>query len=199
MEDNITMHKGSVDFEARCKRLRQRGVVLWFTGLSASGKSTITAAIEEKLYQQGYLAYRLDGDNIRHGLNKDLGFSKEQRAENIRRVAEVASLFRDGGLITLVSFITPLNSMREMAKNTIGKEHYKEIYVHADIETCIQRDPKGLYKKALNKEILQFTGISDLFEKPKNPDKVLETTVYSLDECVDEVMKYLKEIKCIGV
>ncbi|MCT4635850.1 MAG: adenylyl-sulfate kinase [Rickettsiales bacterium] len=197
MKDNSKMQRGIVGFNDRCDRLKQQGMVVWFTGLSGSGKSTITAELENYLFQQGYLVYRLDGDNIRHGLNNDLGFSKDDRTENVRRIAEVASLFRDAGFITLVSVITPLENMRTMAKNIIGKEYYKEIYVDAQLETCIKRDPKGLYKKALDGEILQFTGISDAFEIPQCSDKVLNTIICSIDQCVDDIKAYLKEIGCI--
>lgn len=184
----ITSHEGLVSYEDRCRHLKQQGQVLWFTGLSASGKSTIAALLEQALYQRGRLAYQLDGDNLRLGLNSDLGFSLEDRLENNRRAAEVAALFQDAGVIALVSFISPLASMRAYARNRIPEGRFLEVYVKADLETCIRRDPKGLYKKALSGEILDFSGISAPYEEPEHPDIVLDTMEFNLSECVEQVL-----------
>ncbi|MTI59467.1 MAG: adenylyl-sulfate kinase [Firmicutes bacterium] len=191
-EKNIIWHKGKIGFEDRCRNLGQQGQVLWFTGLSASGKSTIAVELEWVLLEQGKAVYRLDGDNIRCGLNRDLDFSAEDRLENIRRIAEVAALFKDAGLITLVSFISPYRESREFARNLIGKEYFKEIYVKADIETCAQRDPKGLYKKALAGEIKDFTGISAPYEEPEEADLVIDTKDKTVEESVALVLRMLK-------
>lgn len=190
-EKNIIWHKGKIGFEDRCRNLGQQGQVLWFTGLSASGKSTIAVELEWVLLEQGKAVYRLDGDNIRCGLNRDLDFSAEDRLENIRRIAEVAALFKDAGLITLVSFISPYRESREFARNLIGKEYFKEIYVKADIETCAQRDPKGLYKKALAGEIKDFTGISAPYEEPEEADLVIDTKDKTVEESVALVLRML--------
>ncbi|MTI61795.1 MAG: adenylyl-sulfate kinase [Firmicutes bacterium] len=189
--DNITWHKGKVGFVERCQNLRQTGQVLWFTGLSGSGKSTIAVELEKKLLEQRKAVYRLDGDNIRHGLNSDLGFSAKDRRENIRRIAEVAALFKDAGIITLVSFISPYRDSREFARECIGSDFFKEIYVKADLETCIERDPKGLYKKALAGEIADFTGISAPYQEPEEPSLVLDTGKLSLEESLKMVLGVL--------
>src|SRR5690606_19268668 len=186
--ENTFWHEGAVTPEDRARVLGQRGVVLWFTGLSGSGKSTIAVEAERRLNKAGRAVYRLDGDNIRHGLNGDLGFSEADRDENIRRIAEVAALFRDAGLITLVSFISPFRRMREFARERIGADAFVEVYVKADIETCMKRDPKGLYQKALRGEIKDFTGISSPFEEPENPEIVLDTVNESLDACVERLL-----------
>lgn len=191
---NIIWHKSKIGFEDRCRNLGQQGQVLWFTGLSASGKSTIAVELEGILLTQGKAVYRLDGDNIRHGLNRDLGFSAEDRRENIRRIAEVAALFRDAGLITLVSFISPYRESREFARSCIGKRYFREIYVKADIETCVQRDPKGLYKKALAGEIKDFTGISAPYEEPEEADLVINTMDKTLEESTVLVLRMLNNI-----
>src|SRR5690554_5280890 len=179
---NITWHKGKIGFDDRCQNLGQQGQVLWFTGLSGSGKSTIAVELERILIGQGRVVYRLDGDNIRCGLNRDLGFSAEDRRENIRRIAEVAVLFKDAGLITLVSFISPYRKSREFARRRIGKEYFKEIYVKSDVETCAKRDPKGLYKKALAGEINDFTGVSAPYEEPEEADLVIDTRDKTVEE-----------------
>lgn len=188
---NIVWHRGKIGFTDRCHNLGQLGQVLWFTGLSGSGKSTIAAEIEKALLKQGKAVYRLDGDNIRHGLNSDLGFSSEDRKENIRRIAEVAALFKDAGLITLVSFISPYRESREFARSCVGDDFFKEIYIRADIAVCAERDPKGLYKKAAAGEIKDFTGVSAPYEEPENPDLIIDTTENTLDESVAVVLKLL--------
>ena len=191
MVSNITWHEGGIGYDDRCDILGQRGAVLWLTGLSGSGKSTIAVEAEKRLAAAGHLCYRLDGDNIRCGLNSDLGFSPGERTENIRRVAHVASLLRDAGLIVLVSFITPYAHLREIAMEIIGEAYFHEVYVKADIETCISRDPKGLYKKAQEGEIKEFTGVSAPFEAPENPSLTLDTTQYGVDESCKQLLAYL--------
>jgi adenylyl-sulfate kinase len=191
VSDHISWHEGAVGYGERCRLLGQRGAVLWLTGLSGSGKSTVAVEAEKRLTARGRLCYRLDGDNIRCGLNADLGFSPEDRRENIRRVAHVASLMRDVGVIVLVSFITPYQSLRDMAREIIGEEHFHEIYVKAELATCMRRDPKGLYKKAQSGEIGDFTGVSAPFEEPPNPALTLDTDRYDLDECCDRLIAYL--------
>lgn len=193
--ENLVWQNGKVAYEDRCRLINQKGLVIWFTGLSGSGKSTIAVELEKELIQAGKLVYRLDGDNIRHGLCSDLGFSAEDRIENIRRIMEVAQLFKDAGIITLVSFISPLESMRELARANIGKDAFTEVYVKASIETCIKRDPKGMYKKALAGQIQDFTGISSAYEEPKNPDIVMDTENLTVDECIEIIINYIKTDK----
>lgn len=168
--------------------LGQKAKVLWMYGLSGSGKSTIANAAERKLNSQGRFTQILDGDNIRSGLNADLGFSDEDRLENIRRIAEVAKLFLNSGCITLTSFITPKAELREMARKIVGPEDFVEVYVHASFETCAERDVKGLYAKAKAGGVKHFTGKDSSFEIPENPDLLLDTEKYSLDECVDQLL-----------
>ncbi len=192
-DSTIIWHKGHVDRSQREQLLHQRGLVLWLTGLSGSGKSTIAVEVEKRLIETGRLCYRLDGDNLRHGLNSDLGFSPEERKENIRRVAEVAALFADAGLITLVSFIAPYRDMRRFARGRIGKERFIEIYVKASVETCKKRDPKGLYKMAESGEIDRFTGINAPYEVPEHPDVILNTESMNLEECVGTLFQVIQD------
>lgn len=173
------------------KLLAQRSVMIWFTGLSGSGKSTIAIALERELHQRGLLCRILDGDNIRSGINNNLGFTEADRIENIRRIAEVSKLFVDTGIITIAAFISPSNDIREMAANIIGKEDFIEIYVSTPIEECERRDVKGLYAKARRGEIKNFTGISAPFEAPRHPALTLDTSVLSLEECVDKILKLI--------
>ena len=168
----------------REKLLRQKGLMLWFTGLSGSGKSTLAIALERELYQNGILCRILDGDNIRSGINNNLGFSEADRIENIRRIAEVSKLFVDCGIVTIAAFISPTNEIRRMAAEIIGKEDFREIYVSTPLEVCEQRDVKGLYKKARKGEIKDFTGISSPFEVPEHPDLSIDTSAQSLEESV---------------
>ncbi len=168
--------------------LKQHGLMIWFTGLSGSGKSTITIALERELQQRGLLCRILDGDNIRSGINNNLGFSAEDRVENIRRIAEVGKLFVDTGIITLAAFISPNNEIREMAAGIIGKEDFLEIYVSTPLEECERRDVKGLYAKARRGEIKNFTGISAPFEAPTHPALSLDTSKLSLKESVDQLL-----------
>lgn len=168
--------------------LKQHGIVLWFTGLSGSGKSTLAIALERELFKTGFVCRLLDGDNIRTGINNNLGFSEADRIENIRRIAEVAKLFADSGIVTLASFISPTKEIRSMAQKIIGKNDFTEIYVSTPLEICEQRDVKGLYKKARKGEIKDFTGISAPFEAPESPAISIDTSKASLEECV-QVLK----------
>lgn len=182
-DENIIWHSGKVTYEERCQVLGQQGVVVWFTGLSGSGKSTVAVELEKMLHEAGKAVYRLDGDNIRCGINSDLGFTDEDRNENIRRISEIAALFRDAGMITLVSFISPFREMREFAREKAGAGHFIEVYVNTDFETCRERDPKGLYKK----QIKNFTGKDSSYEEPLNPEIILDTVVYTPQECARQV------------
>lgn len=178
----------------REQRLAQRGKVLWLTGLSGSGKSTIAQHLERKLYNEGFFAQVLDGDNIRSGINSNLGFSPEERTENIRRIAEIAKLYLNSGIITLNSFISPTLEIRAMAKQIIGSEDFIEIYVNAPLEVCEARDVKGLYQKARSGVIKGFTGIDAPYEPPVNPSIEIKTDQLSLEEGVDLLFNYLYPI-----
>ncbi|MCT4595278.1 MAG: adenylyl-sulfate kinase [Anaeromicrobium sp.] len=191
VNSNIVWHKGNVTYDDRCKNLNQEGLVVWFTGLSGSGKSTIAVEVEKELIRRGKVVYRLDGDNIRYGLNCDLGFSEKDRGENIRRISEVAALFKDAGLIILVSSISPFKRMREFAKEKVGKDEFLEIYVKCSIETCAKRDPKGLYKKVKKGELDNFTGISSPYEEPEIPDLIIDTNNLSIEESVFKVLELI--------
>ena len=171
--------------------LKQRSVMVWFTGLSGSGKSTIAIALERELHKRGLLCHILDGDNIRSGINNNLGFSAEDRVENIRRIAEVSKLFIDTGVITIAAFISPNNELREMASTIIGKDNFLEIYVNTPIEECERRDVKGLYAKARKGEIKDFTGVSAPFEAPEHPALSLDTSVLSLEESVNKLLELI--------
>lgn len=192
---NITWHEGEVSRDERCKALGQKGCVVWFTGLSGSGKSTVACALESALVNMGRHCYRLDGDNIRFGLNKNLGFSAEDRTENIRRIGEVGKLFADAGIITLSSFISPYVADRDAAREVCEKAGLKfvEVYVEVPLEVAEERDPKGLYKKARAGEIKGFTGIDDPYEAPTKPEVVLNTASMSLDEEVRAMVAYLQD------
>lgn len=183
--ENIIWHANKVSHEDRCRVLGQKGLVVWFTGLSGSGKSTIAVEVEKMLNEAGRTAYLLDGDNIRCGINSDLGFTDEDRNENIRRISEIAALFRDAGVITLVSFISPFRKMREFAREKAGENNFIEVYVSTDFETCRQRDPKGLYKK----EISNFTGKDSGYEEPLHAELVLDTVHSDPAECAKAVMR----------
>jgi adenylylsulfate kinase len=189
---NVFWHEGKIKKEDREKLLGQKGVIVWFTGLSASGKSTIACEVERRLFEKKKLAYVLDGDNIRHGLNKDLGFSPEDREENIRRIGEVAKLFSDAGLIALTAFISPYKKDRDQVRNLVKKGEFIEVYVKCPIDVLKKRDPKGMYEKALRGEIKEFTGISAPYEEPDNPELILETDKETIDQSVNKVMEYLK-------
>ena len=171
--------------------LHQRGVMLWFTGLSGSGKSTVAIALERELHKRGLLCRILDGDNIRSGINANLGFSEEDRRENIRRVAEVAKLFVDTGIITIAAFVSPTKDLRQLAEDIIGKDDFKEIYISTPIEECERRDVKGLYARARRGEVKNFTGISAPFEAPKHPALSIDTSKMPLEESVNMLLKFL--------
>ena len=171
--------------------LRQRGMMLWFTGLSGSGKSTVAIALERELHSRGLLSRILDGDNIRSGINNNLGFSAEDRVENIRRIAEVGRLFVDTGIITIAAFISPNNQLREMAAEIIGKDDFVEVFVSTPLEECEKRDVKGLYAKARRGEIKNFTGISAPFEAPEHPDITLDTSKLPVEESVKILLDYV--------
>ena len=190
---NITWHEGDVTREQREALLKQRGVTLWLTGLSGSGKSTIAVAAQGVLHERGHLAYVLDGDNVRHGLNKHLGFSPDDRTENIRRIGEVAKLFTDAGVIALTSFISPYRADRDAVREVMGTGDFLEVYVDASLETCESRDVKGLYAKARAGDIPEFTGISAPYEAPEKPELVLDTNRQSVEESVGRLVGYLAE------
>lgn len=201
---NITWHPSLSRSERESFR-KQKGFTIWFTGLSASGKSTVATALEQHLLHLGLAAYRLDGDNVRFGLNKDLGFSEKDRNENIRRISEVAKLFADSSTIALTSFISPYIADRKVARDLHESSGqggdaplaFVEVYVDIPIEVAEQRDPKGLYKKARAGEIKDFTGISAPYEAPENPEIVIKTHENSVEECVAQIVKYLQEKELI--
>jgi adenylylsulfate kinase len=190
---NITWHHGHVDRAAREKLLRQRGATIWFTGLPSSGKSTIAFTLEHALVERGHLSYVLDGDNIRHGLNKNVGFSPDDRVENIRRIGEVARLFADAGVLTCTSFISPYRADRDQARkiHDAAGLPFIEVYVKASVELCEQRDPKGLYKKARAGQLKEFTGVSAPYEEPLNPELVIDTADLSPDQATALLLLYL--------
>lgn len=188
---NVTWHDHRVSSADRKKLKGHGSCMLWFTGLSAAGKSTIANTVDHKLAELGKHTYLLDGDNIRHGLNKNLGFSAEDRAENIRRIGEVGKLFVDAGLITLTAFISPYKADRDGVRALMNEGEFIEIYVDASIETCEARDPKGLYKKARAGELKGFTGIDDPYEAPEQPELVLDSNSKGIDELADEVVAFL--------
>ncbi|MEE2907689.1 MAG: adenylyl-sulfate kinase [Planctomycetota bacterium] len=192
---NLTWHDGNVTREERQKCLQQKGATLWFTGLSASGKSTIAVALEQVLLQRGHASYRLDGDNVRMGLNKNLGFSAEDRAENIRRIGEVSKLFADSGMLTLSSFISPYVADRDAVRALHDEADidFIEVYVEIPLEVAEERDPKGLYKKARAGEIKGFTGIDDPYEAPENAEIVLPTHELSVEESVIRLLEALEQ------
>jgi len=182
---NLVEHTQSVRKGDRQKLLNQKSPVIWLTGLSGSGKSTIANGLASKLHNEGKLVYILDGDNVRMGLNKDLGFSDNDRKENIRRIAEVANLMTDLGVIVITAFISPFENERRIAKDIIGKDNFIEVYIKAPLDVCEERDPKGLYKKARAGEIPMFTGIDSPYEEPKNPNMFIKTDKMSIEDSVD--------------
>ncbi len=190
---NITFHEGTVSAEERVANMGQKGATLWFTGLSASGKSTIAVAVEQVLLSRGHHAYRLDGDNIRMGLNKNLGFSAEDRAENIRRIGEVSKLFADSGILSIASFISPYKADRDAVRalHADNDVAYFECYIDCSLEAAEERDPKGLYKKARAGEIKGFTGIDDPYEAPENADLHIKTHEDDLETCVTQVVEFI--------
>ncbi|MHA1872492.1 MAG: adenylyl-sulfate kinase [Candidatus Heimdallarchaeaceae archaeon] len=194
---NVTWHMHKINRDDREKLLNQKGVVIWCTGLSGSGKSTIANEVAYKLHKMGKIAYVLDGDNIRHGLNKNLGFSPEDRNENIRRISEVANLFVDSGLIAITAFISPYKKYRNFCRKLVEDGRFIEVYCKAPIETCEQRDPKGLYKKARAGEIKGFTGIDAPYEEPENPELVLDTDKETIEESAQKVISKMEEMNLI--
>jgi adenylylsulfate kinase len=189
---NVTLHEHRVSSEDRCQLAGHKGAVLWFTGLSGSGKSTVANEVDYKLNGLGKRTYVLDGDNVRLGLNKNLGFSAEDRAENIRRIGEVAKLFADSGTITTTAFISPYRADRDAVRALLPEGQFIEIYVNASLETCEARDPKGLYKKVRAGEIKDFTGIDSPYEAPENAELVLDADNKGVEELADEVIAYLQ-------
>jgi adenylylsulfate kinase len=196
--ENLTWHIGEVDRDARATAHGHRGAVLWLTGLSGSGKSTIGHRVERMLIERGAFAYVLDGDNIRHGLNRDLGFSPEDRVENIRRIGEVARLFADAGALVLSAFISPYRQDRDRVRALMGPGEFIEVFVDTPLEICEARDPKGLYKKARAGEISNFTGLDAPYEAPENPEVHLETADVSVDEAASQVIRYLEQQQILG-
>ncbi len=193
MNNNVVWHSHPVDQETRASQKFQKPLVIWFTGLSASGKSTIAGALEQILTHQGYHTYLLDGDNVRHGLCSDLGFSDEDRKENIRRVGEVARLAADAGLIVLAAFISPFRADRRVVRDILPEGQFVEVFVDASLEVCKQRDPKGLYARAARGEIKQFTGIDSPYEQPKSPEVKIAADYLSVTEAVNCLLAYLDQ------
>lgn len=192
MQKNLTWQNTNVKKAQRAIIKKQKPCVIWLTGLSASGKSTIANALELELYNMGLHTYLLDGDNVRMGLNSDLGFDNNSRAENIRRIAEVCRLFVDSGIIVISAIISPFENDRNMARELVEKDEFIEVFVDTPLSICEQRDPKGLYKKARSGEIKNFTGITSPYESPKNPEIHLQNTHSSIKKHVNEIIKYLK-------
>ena len=195
---NIVWHGHKVTRAERSANKNQKPCLLWFTGLSGSGKSTIANALDVALHERGYHTFLLDGDNVRHGLCSDLGFSDDDRVENIRRVGEVCKLFADAGLIVMSAFISPFTSDRRMVRKLFPAGEFIEVFMDAPLETCESRDPKGLYKKARAGEIKHFTGIGSPYEVPSHPEIRLDTSRNSVDECVDSLIAYLQERELIN-
>lgn len=193
MTNHIVWHESSISKYDRRKKNNHHSCILWFTGLSAAGKSTIANEVAKELFNLNIQQYVLDGDNIRHGLNKDLGFSDHDRTENIRRIGEVAKLFVDSGQIVLTAFISPFQEDRNLVRALVEENEFIEIYVDCSVDTCEKRDPKGLYKKAKTGEIQNFTGISSPYEAPLNPEIILNTDQLSIQQCVEKVLLYLKK------
>jgi adenylylsulfate kinase len=194
---NITWHQATIGTEEIEERNGHKGCVVWLTGLSASGKTTIALASEKILFDKGYNVYLLDGDNIRHGLNKDLGFSPEDREENIRRISEVSKLFREGGFIVFTAFISPYRKDRNFGRSIVDEGHFCEVFVKCSLDGCINRDPRGLYKKAIDGQILEFTGISAPYEEPENPELVIDTEEFNIEQSALKVVEKLIEMKII--
>ncbi|MEC3886133.1 adenylyl-sulfate kinase [Halobacillus sp. HZG1] len=197
MNKNLTWHEASIGKEEYRRKNGHQSGVLWFTGLSGSGKSSIANQLNKVLYEKGIQSYLLDGDNVRHGLNSDLGFSEVDREENIRRIGEVAKLFADSGTIVLTAFISPYQKDRDLVRASIPEGDFIEIHVDCPVEECETRDPKGLYKKARNGEIKGFTGIDAPYEKPLQPELVLDSKTFSVESCAEQVWKLLQDKKWV--
>ncbi len=191
-DENIVWHNQNITKEKRETLLNQKPCIVWFTGLSGSGKSTIANAVEQELFKRGIKTYLLDGDNVRHGLNKDLGFSELDRIENIRRIGEVSKLFVDSGLIVLTAFISPFKSDRQIARSLVNCNEFIEVFIDTPLEICEQRDPKGLYKKAREGSLKNFTGIDSPYEKPINPEIYLNNGKDDLNTNIANIITYLK-------
>ena len=194
---NIVWHQASVTRDERSQKRGHKSVILWFTGLSGSGKSTLANAVNSALFEKGLSTYLLDGDNVRHGLCKDLGFSDRDREENIRRIGELAKLFVDAGIIVLTAFVSPFKSDRDQARLLVSNGDFIEIYCSADLQVCEARDTKGLYLKARKGEIKEFTGISSPYEEPEHPDLEINTGLLALNECVEKIIQELENRKII--
>lgn len=192
-ENNLTWHQATLKREHRERRNGHKSVAIWFTGLSGAGKSTLAHAVEEELYRRGCHTFVFDGDNVRHGLCSDLGFSREDRAENIRRIGEMIRLFVEAGTIALSAFISPFRSDRKKAKDLISEKDFIEVYCRCDLEVCERRDVKGLYRAAREGRIKDFTGISSPYEEPENPAIVVDTAHESLEQCVAKILNLLEE------
>ncbi|WP_085993108.1 adenylyl-sulfate kinase [Oceanobacillus senegalensis] len=190
---NVVWHDSAVTKEERQKRNNHKSAVIWFTGLSGSGKSTISVALEKALYDRNIQTYRLDGDNVRHGLNSNLGFSPDDRKENIRRIGEVAKLMVDAGMITLTAFISPYREDRDNVRGILEEKEFIEVHVNCSLEACESRDPKGLYKKARAGEIKAFTGVDAPYEEPSSPEVVINTEELSVEESVKAILSYLRD------
>lgn len=194
MSENVTIHHYDLTREKRNNRNEHKSFVLWFTGLSGSGKSTIANKVEAALFEKNKQVYSLDGDNIRSGINKGLGFTKEDRYENLRRIAEVAKLFVDAGNITVAAFVSPTYKDRGLVKNIIGEKDFIEVFVDTSLEECERRDVKGLYKKARAGEIKNFTGIDAPYDAPKNPDIHIKTEEKTVDQAVEEILNHINTL-----
>ncbi|MES9971389.1 MAG: adenylyl-sulfate kinase [Candidatus Thiodiazotropha sp.] len=197
MANNVYWHHATVTRVRREKMNLHRAKLLWFTGLSGSGKSTLAHALEERLHQRDCRTYVFDGDNVRHGLCRDLGFSIEDRTENIRRIGEMSKLFVDAGIIALTAFISPIRQDRDNVRSLFQADDFIEVYVKASVETCESRDVKGLYKKARAGEIPNFTGISSPYEVPENPEIIIDTENREIEECVDSLLESLESLDVI--
>jgi adenylylsulfate kinase len=182
-----------VSKDDRRKRKGHSSTIVWLTGLPASGKTTIARELEKRLHDMGNDTYVLDGDNVRHGLSRDLGFSKEERKENIRRIAEVSRLFCDAGIITICSFVSPYKSDRDLARKLVEEDEFTEVFVKCPVEVCMERDPKAMYKKAVTGKMKAFTGIDDPYEEPESPEIIIESDKLTLSESADKILKYLKD------
>lgn len=193
----VVWHKTSLNQNHRNELLKQKPFVLWLTGLSASGKSTLANVVESKMYNLNYKTYLLDGDNIRHGLNNDLGFDEQSRVENIRRIGEVSKLFLDAGIIVITAFISPFKSDRKLVRSLFNEGEFLEVFIDCSLETCENRDPKGMYIKARNGDIKNFTGISSPYENPENPEIHVINDNISVDEASDQIMNFLIKNKYI--
>lgn len=191
--NNVVWHNPSVTRAMRESLNGHKALAVWFTGLPSSGKSTIAHKVEMELYKLGVRTYTLDGDNVRHGLCSDLGFSPEDRAENLRRIAEMIKLFLDAGIVVLSAFVSPFEKDRERVRQIIGSDDFLLVYCRCPVEVCEKRDPKGMYAKAKRGEIPEYTGVSAPYEEPKNPDLILDTHLLSLEECVAKVLRVIKE------